>query len=95
MVNPSSSAVHRLFQHFAAVFLSGETREVLEEVQDVKTAVEHRPIVARSAAYMRHLNTTLSQISAAEEKFGHDLSSERVTCQFCSAVHTRGLLDRR
>ncbi len=80
LVHPSSAAVRRLFRHFAAVFLSGETREVLEEVRDIKTAVEHRPIVAGSAAYMKHLSTTLSRISAAEKKyakFGLDLSSER------------------
>lgn len=77
MLHPSPQAVAYIWQKFADTYLPQPTRAALNEWEEIRKALNHRPLYAESRGYQRFLEQTLLKIERFKEKMpSFDLSNE-------------------
>lgn len=77
MLHPSPQAVDYIWQRFAGSYLAKDTRAVLNEWEEIRKALNHRPLHPESIGYQRFLEQTLLKIERFKEKMpSFDLSKE-------------------
>ena len=81
LVHPSPLAVRYVWERFAEWCLSPEARRVMAEVEDVRKALEHRPLHPESEAYKRFLEQIVLKMERLNGKYPYfDFQNERESC---------------
>ncbi len=73
LTHPSQMAVEYIWERFTQAAISPAAREVMQRVERVVRAAEHRPINPRSEAHRRHCE---AQLKAIEQIEGVDFEKE-------------------
>ena len=77
MVHPSAMAVNYIRERFRDTYMDRETIAVMEEVEQVAKALQHKPFNPESVNYKRFLMQTLLKIERLKEKFPYfDFANE-------------------
>ena len=77
MVHPSDQTVKYIWELFAGTFFSKKTVEMVEEIEKIVTASEHRPLNPDSAVHRRFLRSMMKKAEALQKKHPIiDLSQE-------------------
>lgn len=80
MLHPSPQAVEYIWQKFACTCLAKETRTVLNEWEEIRKALNHRPLYPESIGYQRFLEQTLLKIERFKEKMPSFELSNEIQC---------------
>ncbi len=77
MVHPNAVAIDYIWQHFAATFFTPDTQRLVRQIEQIRTAVHHRPFHPYSAQHHAFANVQLAAITAlAAEYPGLDFAQE-------------------
>lgn len=78
MLHPSPQAVGYIWERFAATMLSADSQAILNEWEDIRKAISHKPFQPESEAYKRFISQTLLKMERLNEKFPYfDLTKEK------------------
>ncbi|MCB0570642.1 MAG: GSCFA domain-containing protein [Phaeodactylibacter sp.] len=69
MIHPSALAVDYIWERFGQAFFEEETHRIVQRVEKIRAASQHRPFHPRSAEHQRFLGQQLSLIDALEREF--------------------------
>ena len=69
MVHPNKLAIEYIFNYFNQIYFKGSTRVIIQQVQKINKAVNHRPFNLEGAQYQAHLNQTLKKIQDLKSKY--------------------------
>ena len=69
MIHPSKMAIDYIWQRFAEVAFSDNTRQVTSDIERIIKASEHRPLDAQSDAHKRFCTQMIEQIAILQTKF--------------------------
>lgn len=69
MFHPSPLAIDYIWETFARHFLTAGTKKIIHEWQEIKKAVDHRPLLPESEAYRRFISQTLLKAEHFNQKF--------------------------
>ena len=69
MVHPSTLAIRYLWQRFSDTFFSPETKNIMEECESIRKALEHRPLHPGSEEYKRFLGQIVLKIERLNGKY--------------------------
>ncbi len=69
LLHPNRLAVEYIFSYFDKLYFDDATRKVIQDVQKIRKAVEHRPFNPLSEAYQTHLKRTIQKINEAEQQY--------------------------
>ncbi|WP_448520718.1 GSCFA domain-containing protein [Rhodoflexus sp.] len=64
MIHPSAAAVNYIFEKFAATFFDKATQSLLQQWQQIKKGLEHRPLQGGSITHHRFLVQLLNRLEA-------------------------------
>lgn len=64
MAHPNEQAIQFVFDHFCETYLSKETQQLMQEVQQIVTAKNHRTLHADTKAHQQFLKTFLEKTNA-------------------------------
>ncbi len=82
MLHPGSLAVNYIWECFKKVCFSDNTLRIIQELDGLKKALEHRPFHPDSDAYKTFLRQNLLKIRNLKEKFPYlDVRKEEMLCQ--------------
>lgn len=77
MLHPSPQAITYIWSRFAETYLTEDTRRILNEWEEIRKALNHRPLYPESRSNQRFLEQTLLKIERFKEKMpSFDLSNE-------------------
>lgn len=68
-VHPNQLAVNLIWEQFCRFFFSETTTTILEEIEKIVCACEHRPLFPLSKAHQTFVRQTLQQIDRLSERF--------------------------
>lgn len=81
LVHPSPLAVRYVWERFAEWCLSPEARGLMAEVEDIRKALEHRPLHPESEEYKRFLGQIVLKMERLNGKYPYfDFQNERESC---------------
>lgn len=80
MLHPSAQAVDYLWNRFADTYLEKATRTVLNEWEEIRKALNHRPLYPESRSYQRFLEQTLLKIERFQRKMTSFELSNEIQC---------------
>ena len=69
MLHPNKTAIEYIYKHFAEVYLSGNTQQMITEGTKLTQAVQHRPINASETDYLIFVDATIEKIEKFREKY--------------------------
>lgn len=82
MLHPSSVAVSYLWECFSECYFSKETKRIMDEWEEIRKALNHKPFDAHSESYRNFLTQIVLKINRLKEKFSYfDLQNELEQCQ--------------
>ena len=82
MLHPAPLAVNYIWECFKKTCFTKNTIRILQELSEVKKALEHRPFNPESEAYKTFLRQILLKIRGLKEKFPYlDVQKEETLCQ--------------
>ena len=77
MVHPNEVAIDYIWQHFAATFFTADTQRLIRQIEQIQTAVRHRPFHPYSAQHRAFANAQLTAITALAAAYpGLDFAQE-------------------
>ncbi len=71
MVHPSKIAVEHIWQRFQSVWISSDAGKIIQEVESVQKALEHRPFNLESEQYRAFLEKLELQMHELKKKIPH------------------------
>lgn len=80
MLHPSAQAVDYLWSRFADTYLEKDTRIALNEWEEIRKALNHRPLYPESRSYQRFLEQTLLKIERFQRKMTSFELSNEIQC---------------
>lgn len=81
MLHPSPLAIHYLWKRFSETFFSADTKQVMEEVEDIRRDLAHKPFHPASEAYQRFLGQIVLKIERLIGKYPYlDFQKETELC---------------
>ena len=81
LLHPSSFAVEYIWERFASVCFSEETKQVILAVENIRKALAHRPFQPHSEAYQRFLEQIVLKIEQLKGKYPYlDFQKEIELC---------------
>ena len=84
MVHPSEMAAQYVWERFSSVCFSAETLQIIEESENIRRALAHKPFHPDSEEYKRFLGQIVLKIDRLNGKYPYlDFQKERELC------HTR------
>lgn len=84
MVHPSEVAVRYVWERFVQSCISADALQIIEESENIRKALSHRPFHSESDEYKRFLEQIVLKIDRLNGKYPYlDFQNERETC------HTR------
>lgn len=82
MLHPSPVAISYLWECFNETYFSRETNQVMNEWEEIRKALNHKPFDAQSEIYRKFLTQIVLKINRLKEKFPYfDLQKELEQCQ--------------
>lgn len=82
MVHPSQVAVNYVWERFSSVCFSEETLRIIEESENIRRAVAHKPFHPESEEYKRFLGQIVLKINRLNGKYPYlDFQKERELCR--------------
>lgn len=69
MLHPSALAIRYIWERFAGQFFPAETRSILNEWEEIKKAINHKPFQPASGAYKQFLLQTLLKAEQLQQKY--------------------------
>lgn len=82
MVHPSSVAVAYVWECFVQTYFSRQTRQIMQEWEEIERALNHRPFDANSERYRHFLTQIVLKINRMKEKFPYfEVQKELEQCQ--------------
>ena len=77
MVHPNDQAIDFVFEAFSSACFDEQTMELVEEVDKINTAINHRPLHPNTPAYQKFKQNLLIKIKALQSKYPDlDFTSE-------------------
>lgn len=77
MLHPTAQAIEYVWDKLSVVVFSAETQGLFKELDEITSAVSHRPRNAGSEAHLRFQDKYLAKINAMEVKYGFDFNLEK------------------
>ncbi len=83
MIHPSKIAEDYIVNKFCECYLSKDAMAICSRILQIQARLEHRPIVKHTAAYRKHLESTLALIDtlvsneAIAKSYEFDFESEK------------------
>lgn len=82
MVHPSEVAVQYVWERFSSVCFSQETLQIIEESENIRRALAHKPFHPDSEEYKRFLGQIVLKIDRLNGKYPYlDFQKERELCR--------------
>jgi len=79
MIHPNQLAINYIFNHFSTVYFEKETLIMIQEIEKIKKAMEHKVFFKESEAYKYHCQKMIQQIDSLQRKYPFkDFSAEKV-----------------
>ncbi|MAZ35875.1 MAG: GSCFA domain-containing protein [Crocinitomicaceae bacterium] len=75
-VHPSEEAIEYIWEKLSATFFEEETRKAIHQIQEIISAVNHKPFRSESKEHKRFLEKTISKIKTLEAPIQQAFSSE-------------------
>lgn len=69
MIHPNNLAINYIFNHFSATYFKKETLSMIQEIEKIKKAMEHKVFLKQSEAYKKHCQKLIQQIEFLEKKY--------------------------
>ena len=69
MIHPNKTAITYIWQHFKASFLEEKDEQLMQQIEKIKQAVNHRPLQPKSEAHLKFKQKQLEKIDALEKKY--------------------------
>lgn len=69
MLHPSEQAVSYIWKRFGECYFSKETKKILEEWENVRKGLEHRPFNVKSSQYKAFLSQLVLRMQRLKEKY--------------------------
>lgn len=69
MLHPSAQAISYIWECFQKVFFQSETQQFIQEWEEIKKAMEHKPLHPESEAYRLFLSKTLLKLESIQKKY--------------------------
>lgn len=77
-VHPNETATSYVFEKFCNSFMNEETRNIMNEIKKIISAVNHKPFLKESAAHQKFIASQLENIQKIEVKYPFiNLSKEK------------------
>ena len=81
MLHPSPLAIRYLWERFSNVFFTKETDHILNEIEEIRRDLAHKPFHPESEAYQRFLEQIVLKIERLNGKYPYlDFQKERELC---------------
>lgn len=77
MLHPNKLAIDYVWEQLVKTFISAKDQELLQEIDEITAAVNHRVRNPDSEAHQKFKEKYLAKMKALEEKYGFDLSEEK------------------
>lgn len=78
MIHPNQLAINYIFNHFSTVYFEKETLIMIQEIEKIKKAMEHKVFFKESEAYKYHCQKMIQQIDSLQRKYPFkDFSAEK------------------
>lgn len=87
MMHPSSFAIDYIWQLFSNTFFTSETKGIIEEWEQIRKAMEHRPLYPGTESHSAFLKDTLRKLEIFSKKY------PVIPCQVEMEMMTRRLDD--
>lgn len=82
MLHPSAKAVSYIWECFGNTYFGPDTRCIIEEWEEIRKGLNHKPFDAQSEAYRNFLSQIVLKINRLKEKLPYfDLQKELEQCQ--------------
>lgn len=81
MMHPSSFAVDYIWQLFSNTFFSAETRNINEEWEHIRKAIEHRPLYPGTDAHTAFVKNTLRKLETFSRRYP-EISCDEEKCKW-------------
>ena len=82
MVHPSEVAVQYVWERFSSACFSAETLHIIEESENIRRALAHKPFHPGSEEYKRFLGQIVLKIDQLNGKYPYlDFQKEREICR--------------
>lgn len=82
MLHPSSKAIQYIWENFATLYFSKETKQMMKECDDIHKALTHKPFRKESEEYKRFLGQIVLKINQLKEKYPYlDVQKEIEQCR--------------
>lgn len=69
MIHPNNLAINYIFNHFSTVYFEKETLIMIQEIEKIKKAMEHKVFFKESEAYKYHCQKMIQQIDSFQRKY--------------------------
>lgn len=73
MIHPNTLAIQYIWERFFNVWMSSETKAIMNDVDDIQKGLSHRPFNEESEAHQQFLQKLKKQQSLLESRFSHIL----------------------
>jgi hypothetical protein len=78
LVHPNETAINFVFEKFCNSFLDDESKNIMQEIKKVVSAVNHKPFLKESSAHQKFIATQMENIKKMEMKYPYiNLSKEK------------------
>ena len=68
-VHANDTAVNYVFENFCEAFISDTEKELMSEISEIQTAMNHKPFQATTGAHKKFMASQLEKIKIIKEKF--------------------------
>jgi hypothetical protein len=68
LFHPSDTAIQYLWERFADTYMNEQTRRLMNEIEQIKKALNHRPLNRQGESYKQFISQTLLKIEQLNEK---------------------------
>ena len=77
MLHPTHQAITYVWEKLSAALLPSETQSILRELDEIASAVNHRPRNPNSEAHRKFKANYIAKMKAMEEKYGFSFAEEK------------------
>ncbi len=71
MTHPNSQAAQYVWEQFVDTFMEKETMELLQNIKEITTAMQHRPRFTHTEHHAKFKASFLARVKALSEKYPH------------------------
>lgn len=83
MIHPNHMAINYIFNHFSAVYFEKETLCMIQEIEKIKKAMEHKVFLKESEVHKTQGQKMIQQIDALQKKYPfQDFSQEKAFFEY-------------